>query len=584
MASMQLEKARRTFEEIDTLEHDLADTLYSFPTDGPSKLVAEHTLAAGLCALQQQAVAALASIADASGLLAAEVSHIATAAELEDTEELLAAFDADCAAVLDKLPDSTAKSSMPVLPELAEPAQAPRAAGAAAGIAAVAADAAPAFSAEELGGACMDLQAWYTAWLNASSTLASELTYLTWLQGFDATAAAPFVADATSIRGNKAYKHYLQGLCEYLAGFHRRVMPLVAVEDVIRPALAKLAQAALHERASTMGSGQLDLATVRSVKALEELGAARLKAELSARGLKMGGQLSALAQRLWAVKGLSPDEYPAKLKAKQAAPAVPAADAAAGAAAAAAASASAASEAASPAETLEQLAGSSQSHDVEQLAWPPSKHGIPLIDVFPAGRWRTLALEEAIQALSSAHHDQIDATLKRAARKHTRTFAELEADRAEEADQAALMQQAGLRTADAGLSDSDEEGPTLYDPNKVVDWEGKPIPYWQYKLHGMNLTFDCEICGDVRYRGPLAYHQHFSQHQHTEKLRALGIPYSDAFDGVAKIDDAVALWKSIQQKDTRVTFNPDVEEEFEDSHGNVLGRKVYEDLSRQGLL
>ena len=573
MASMQLEKARRTFEEIDTLERDLADTLYSFPTDGPSKLVAEHTLAAGLCALQQQAVAALASIADASGLLAAEVSHIATAAELEDTEELLAAFDADCAAVLDKLPGSTA---MPSMPELAEPAQAPRATGAAAGIAAVAADAAPAFSAEELGGACMDLQAWYTAWLNASSTLASELTYLTWLQGFDATAAAPFVADASTIRGNKAYKHYLQGLCEYLAGFHRRVMPLVAVEDVIRPALAKLAQAALHERASAMGSGQLDLATVRSVKSLEKLGAVRLKAELSARGLKMGGQLSALAQRLWAVKGLSPEEYPAKLKAKQAAPIAPEA--------AAAEAATPATEGASPGETLEQLAGSSQSHDVEQLAWPPSRHGVPLIDMFPAGRWRTLALEEAIQVLSSAHHDQIDATLKRAARKHTRTFAELEADRAEEADQAALMQQAGLRTADAGVSDSDEEGPTLYDPNKVVDWEGKPIPYWQYKLHGMNLTFDCEICGDVRYRGPLAYHQHFSQHQHTEKLRALGIPYSDAFDGVAKIDDAVALWKSIQQKDTRVTFNPEVEEEFEDSHGNVLGRKVYEDLSRQGLL
>lgn len=582
---MQLEKARRTFEEIDALERDLADTLYSFPADGPSKLAAEHTLAAGLCALQKQAAAALASTADASGLLAAEVSHIASAAELEDTEELLAAFDADCAAVLDKLPGSTGTPSMPGQAEQVEP-QAARAAGAPAGIAAVAGAAGPAFSAEELGGACMDLQAWYTAWLNASSTLASELTYLTWLQGFDATAAAPFVTDATAIRGNKAYKHYLQGLCEYLAGFHRRVMPLVAVEDVIRPALAKLAQAALQERASALGSGQLDLATVRSAKALEKLGAARLKAELSARGLKMGGQLPALAQRLWAVKGLSPAQYPAKLKAKQAGAAAGAAGAADnGSAAVPAAGVDAhGTEPGSPPDLLEQLAASSQSHDVSQLAWPPSKRGIPLVDVFPAGRWRTLALEEAIQALSSAHHDQIDATVKRAARKHTRTFAELEADRAEEADQAALLQQAGLRTADAGLSDSDEEGPTLYDPNKVVDWEGKPIPYWQYKLHGMNLTFDCEICGDVRYRGPLAYHQHFSQHQHTEKLRALGIPYSDAFDGVAKIDDAVALWKSIQQKDTRVTFNPDVEEEFEDSHGNVLGRKVYEDLSRQGLL
>lgn len=36
----------------------------------------------------------------------------------------------------------------------------------------------------------------------------------------------------------------------------------------------------------------------------------------------------------------------------------------------------------------------------------------------------------------------------------------------------------------------------------VLDWDGKPIPYWLYRLHGLNHTFTCEICGDHIYRGP----------------------------------------------------------------------------------
>ena len=36
-----------------------------------------------------------------------------------------------------------------------------------------------------------------------------------------------------------------------------------------------------------------------------------------------------------------------------------------------------------------------------------------------------------------------------------------------------------------------------------LGWDGKPIPYWLYKLHGLNLEFKCEICGNYSYWGPV---------------------------------------------------------------------------------
>lgn len=49
--------------------------------------------------------------------------------------------------------------------------------------------------------------------------------------------------------------------------------------------------------------------------------------------------------------------------------------------------------------------------------------------------------------------------------------------------------------------ESDEEGP-IYNPlNLPLGWDGKPIPYWLYKLHGLGVEFKCEICGDYSYKG-----------------------------------------------------------------------------------
>ena len=53
------------------------------------------------------------------------------------------------------------------------------------------------------------------------------------------------------------------------------------------------------------------------------------------------------------------------------------------------------------------------------------------------------------------------------------------------------------------------------------------------------------------------------------------------FHGVTKIEDAQELWGKLQGKFQEKKFE---EEEYEDSHGNVLSRAAYEDLARQGLL
>lgn len=42
----------------------------------------------------------------------------------------------------------------------------------------------------------------------------------------------------------------------------------------------------------------------------------------------------------------------------------------------------------------------------------------------------------------------------------------------------------------------------MYNPLKLpLGWDGKPIPYWLYKLHGLNQEFKCEICGGYSYWG-----------------------------------------------------------------------------------
>jgi len=133
--------------------------------------------------------------------------------------------------------------------------------------------------------------------------------------------------------------------------------------------------------------------------------------------------------------------------------------------------------------------------------------------------------------------------------------------------------------------EDDEEDDIIYNPkNLPLGWDGKPIPYWLYKLHGLNIDYKCQICGNQTYRGPKAFQRHFSEWRHAHGMRCLGIPNTAHFANVTEIEDALALWAKLKEAKAQERFNPHLDEEFEDSGGNVVNRKTYDDMRRQGIL
>jgi splicing factor 3A subunit 3 len=90
------------------------------------------------------------------------------------------------------------------------------------------------------------------------------------------------------------------------------------------------------------------------------------------------------------------------------------------------------------------------------------------------------------------------------------------------------------------VEDSDDED-KIYNPLKLpLGWDGKPIPYWLYKLHGLGVEYPCEICGGYVYMGRKAFERHFQEWRHAHGMKCLGVPNSKHFQDVTKIDDAMA--------------------------------------------
>lgn len=59
-----------------------------------------------------------------------------------------------------------------------------------------------------------------------------------------------------------------------------------------------------------------------------------------------------------------------------------------------------------------------------------------------------------------------------------------------------------LPTLNEEGGEEEEEEERIYNPLKLpLGWDGKPIPYWLYKLHGLGVEYRCEICSDHVYMG-----------------------------------------------------------------------------------
>ncbi|XP_074310354.1 splicing factor SF3a60 homolog [Silene latifolia] len=133
--------------------------------------------------------------------------------------------------------------------------------------------------------------------------------------------------------------------------------------------------------------------------------------------------------------------------------------------------------------------------------------------------------------------------------------------------------------------DGDDDDKEIYNPLKLpMGWDGRPIPYWLYKLHGLRQEFKCEICGDHTYFGRRAFEMHFKGARHQNGMRCLGIPNTKSFHEITSIQEACNLWQLVKERQGLLKWRPEVDEEFEDADGNVYDTKTFKDLSRQGLI
>jgi splicing factor 3A subunit 3 len=138
--------------------------------------------------------------------------------------------------------------------------------------------------------------------------------------------------------------------------------------------------------------------------------------------------------------------------------------------------------------------------------------------------------------------------------------------------------------SDEEIEISEEEEENYNPKNLPIGWDGKPIPYWLFKLHGLGIEFKCEICGNYSYWGRRAFEKHFTEWRHTYGMKCLKIPNSVHFREITSINDALVLHKKLLLDSENNKFNADLEEEFEDSQGNILDKRTYIDLEKQGLL
>ena len=369
--------------------------------------------------------------------------------------------------------------------------------------------------------------------------------------------------ESAKLSTRKPYARMLAQMEHYLCDYLNRTMPLLDVKthilDASKAAFTKewsknggyLASWApkpeealfvVEGRSATAGGSDgtvaddsIDLQRFSDPEELEKsVGGDKLKVELTRLGLKSGGTPLDRAKRLLLTKGKDRSEWPRKIFMKGA---------------------------------------FASRTNIE----PNSSAGIKherRIDVAQQ--------EVLVTALLHQLRPNLESTLRRAERRQAQTLNEREQEIEEDLYGSVIVTK---KKSDGDLDDDDDDDAPVYNPKNVpLDWDGRPIPYWLFKLHGLNHYYQCEICGGESYRGRRNFELHFADQKHTLGMKTLGIPNTKHFHGVTKIDDAKDLWKSLHQKLEDDNFDSSKQEEYEDSIGNVLSATQYEDLARQGLL
>lgn len=134
--------------------------------------------------------------------------------------------------------------------------------------------------------------------------------------------------------------------------------------------------------------------------------------------------------------------------------------------------------------------------------------------------------------------------------------------------------------------DDDEDDEKLYNPlNLPIGPDGRPIPFWLWKLKGLGHEFKCEICNNTLYKGRTAFNKHFKESTHLEGLKELGVRDNFSyFKDLSSKKEVQQLLETLQRKHREQLKFIDNTEQVEDEQGNPMNRKVYEQLQKQGLL
>jgi splicing factor 3A subunit 3 len=261
------------------------------------------------------------------------------------------------------------------------------------------------------------------------------------------------------------YRTYLTALLQYLVSFYRRSEPLYNLDaDLTQAASASEAEYNAGTFAGWTKDDNgvaddaaavepVDVVGFASAAELEGVGLEVLKASLTALGLKCGGNLEQRAERLFSTKGKERSAWDKSI-----------------------------------------LAGKPKGggKDGKKKRQKPTGAAAAL---------PVVAMEAKVFRLADLMADTIQLTREDVQRRQSQTAAE----RAAEDEDVAVEEPAdGMEEEDDAAYDSDNE--LIYNPKGLPldPVTGKPIPYWLYKLHGLNNIYKCEICGDQSYKGPKA--------------------------------------------------------------------------------
>lgn len=200
-----------------------------------------------------------------------------------------------------------------------------------------------------------------------------------------------------------------------------------------------------------------------------------------------------------------------------------------------------------------------------------------------ADKSRKLAEREfTAQKIAGLLSKELKDTRENIVRKQTLTSTEWE-EEMESIEAAELEAEMNAATEenndDDELRDSDGK---LYNPLKLpLGWDGKPIPFWLWKLHGLGVEYPCEICGNYVYMGRKNFDKHFLEQRHVYGLKCLGIQPSHLFSQITSIQDAISVWNKIRRDKRATERRNESAMEVEDSEGNVMSERVYNDLKAQ---